>query len=192
MIQRIRVWPDEVLRAPNNQPSPDEVEQIFEDLRDTCIKMKGLGLAAPQISKNYRMAIVAKDVPPDWNGQFENLSGEFIELIDPVCSVLTDFSTAVEGCLSIPGQSFHVSRAKRVHVNWISTADYLKNRIDVRQSMDARDYLALEFQHEIDHLDGKLVIDLVSTLRRDITKKRMLKFKKRLTAGVVTGGPRYA
>lgn len=118
--------------------------KLLNDMYDTMIEFDGVGLAAPQIGLNKRIAIV--DVDDD--------SGT-IELINPEIVETDGEQNGVEGCLSFPGLYGEVSRPFYVKVK-------AQDRKGRSFTIEAKDYLARAIQHEIDHLDGILFTSKVT------------------------------
>lgn len=118
----------------------DALVELLDDLYETMQAHDGIGLAAPQIGKNLRVAVVEID------------EGDRFDLIDPIIIEQKGEDIDVEGCLSIPGRYGTVKRAEEVTVRYF---DREGDEVEVT----AYGYLARAFQHEIDHLDGKLFID---------------------------------
>ena len=124
----------------------DDLRQLVEDMFETMRAAQGIGLAAPQVGRLERVAIVDVDNEP-------------IVLINPEIISESGSERAEEGCLSIPDIYGDVDRAARVTVR----ATDLEGKTFERE---ASELLARAFQHEIDHLHGKLFIDYLSFLKR--------------------------
>lgn len=124
----------------------DELRQLVDDMFETMRAAQGIGLAAPQVGRTERVAVVDVDNEP-------------IVLINPEIIAESGSERAEEGCLSIPDIYGDVDRAARVTVR----ATALDGKSFER---DASELLARAFQHEIDHLHGKLFIDYLSFLKR--------------------------
>lgn len=136
--------------TPTNTP---DLQQLIDDMIETMRHAQGVGLAAPQIGRAVRLAVV--ETPPEQDEQGNELpeTRELFVLINPVIvwSSLRQVK-GVEGCLSIPGYLGEVERSQAVHVQ---ATDRHGRRYRLRlSSWDAR-----IFQHEIDHLDGVLYTD---------------------------------
>ena len=121
----------------------DETITLLEDMYETMIAHDGIGLAAPQIGKNYQLAVIEVD---EETGLFELINPEIIDH--------KGHDIDVEGCLSIPEKYGTVERAEEVTVRYF---DREGDEIEVT----AYGYLARAFQHEIDHLNGELFIDKI-------------------------------
>jgi peptide deformylase len=124
----------------------DEVRKLADDMFETMYAAKGIGLAAPQVGRSERLAVVDVD-------------GACYTLINPEIIHREGKETAEEGCLSIPEIYGDVERAARVTIHAL-------DRDGQPFEVDAVDLLGRCFQHEIDHLDGKLFIDYLSFLKR--------------------------
>ena len=124
----------------------DDLRRLIDDMFDTMRAAQGIGLAAPQVGRLERVAIVEVDNEP-------------IVLINPEIIAQSGSERAEEGCLSIPDIYGDVDRSARVTIRAIDLEGKSFER-------DASDLLARAFQHEIDHLHGKLFIDYLSFLKR--------------------------
>lgn len=138
----ILLYPDHRLNqsAQTIEYVTDELVQLLDDMHETMVAHDGIGLAAPQIGKNLRMAVVELD------------EGDRFELINPVIVEKKGTTIDVEGCLSIPETYGTVERADEITIRYY-------DREGDEMEVTAYGYLARAFQHEIDHLDGKLFID---------------------------------
>jgi peptide deformylase len=147
-ILDIRVLGDPVLRQATTPLSAvnDELRRLVADMFETMHHAKGIGLAAPQVGRTERLAIVEVDE-------------ERFVLINPEVVQREGRAKGEEGCLSIPDIYADVERPKTVTVRALDE-DFQPYEIE------ATDLLARCIQHEIDHLDGKLFIDYLSVLKR--------------------------
>ena len=143
-------------RAVEVREVDDEVRTLVQDLFDTMVADRGIGLAANQVGIARRVAVVQTE------------DEEAVILIDPVILDREGTVRGEEGCLSIPEIFADVDRAHRVVVETTT----LDNR---RVTVEAVDLRARAIQHEIDHLDGILFLDHVSPLKR---RMLMTKWKK--------------
>lgn len=148
-ILDIRVLGDPVLRKPTKRVTEitDELRQLIADMFETMYAAEGIGLAAPQVGRTERLAVVDVD-------------GQKFTLINPeVIERSGDIDKAEEGCLSIPEIYGDVERPFTVTVRATSESGE-------QYETTASELLGRCFQHEIDHLDGKLFIDYLSPLKR--------------------------
>ena len=126
--------------------------QLLDDMAETMYSADGVGLAAPQVGKSLRIVVI--DVQ-DEHG--------LLELVNPVITTREGTVVDSEGCLSVPQVYGDVERAERV------TVEYTDRR-SRRRSLTAEGLLARCIQHECDHLDGRLFIDIAVRLRKEEEK----------------------
>jgi peptide deformylase len=126
--------------------------QLVSDMVDTLHDYGGIGLAAPQIDESIRLAIIEISGGPSRYGEIPPLP--LTVFANPVIEVLDDTRSAGywEGCLSVPGLRGWVERPQHVRVR------YTTLELE-RRTIELRGFLATVFQHEFDHLDGRLYID---------------------------------
>ena len=118
---------------------------LLKDMADTMYKAEGVGLAAPQVGILRRVAVV--DVTEDHSGLLEMVNPEIVEM--------SGEQEDAEGCLSVPGRRGMVKRAKHLRVKF-------QDRFGHEKEMEAEDLLARCIQHETDHLDGRLYVDIMT------------------------------
>lgn len=140
----------------------DEIKKLVDDMLETMYAFEGVGLAAPQIGISKRVIVI--DTNPG------NLASNPIIMINPKIVESEGQISAEEGCLSVPEIKGDVKRAEKVVVDGLNL-DGEKVRIE------ATDLLARVFQHEIDHLNGKLFIDYLSRLKSQLIKKQLRKIE---------------
>ena len=140
-----------------------ELHQFIEDMFESMYAAKGVGLAAPQIGFGRKIAVI--DVS---NG--ENPDDKLV-LINPKVVKTEGKQVGEEGCLSIPTFREQVRRAKRVTIRArdVKGEEYEKT---------GEDLLARAFQHETDHLYGRLYITHISALKRDLMKRKIKKLQR--------------
>lgn len=159
----ILVAPKPILRAKARPVRPgddDVVRALIPQMLATMYAAPGIGLAAPQIGHGLRLAVI--DLQPD------EVPAP-MHLINPEIVALGDeLVTREEGCLSLPGQYADVTRPGRVKVRYLDLEG-------VRRELEADGLLAACLQHEIDHLDGVLFVDYLSTLKRNMLMRRLAK-----------------
>jgi peptide deformylase len=134
--------------------------QLVNDMLETMYAAPGVGLAAPQVGQLQR--IIVLDIDP------ENPGKQIYKLINPVITRAEGEVTWEEGCLSVVDFTAEVRRAAQVEV---IASDENENEVRIA----AEGLLAVALQHEIDHLDGKLFIDRISRLKRDLYRRRRIK-----------------
>lgn len=162
-VRKIIFLPDPRLRlvAKPVEKFDDKLQTLIDDMFETMYDAQGVGLAAPQIAISLRLSVI--DVSADKSQQLVIINPEIIHQ-----EGLVDFQ---EGCLSVPGAYDTVKRAEKVTLKAL-------NRVGEPFEMTAEGLLAECFQHEIDHLNGKLFIDLLSPLKRAMARKSLDKFKR--------------
>jgi len=153
----IRIYPDPILtlKAKNVENFDDTLLEILDDMRLTLQMTGGVGLAAPQIGISKRIALIIQELH------------EYI-LINPEIVEHSGNDTREEGCLSFPEIFALVRRPYSVKIKTNDINGEVK-------FIEAEGYLARAFQHEMDHLEGKLFIDLLSPLKRGMIRKKMKK-----------------
>lgn len=167
MIRPILIHPDPRLKKlcdPVAEVTPD-MGKLAEDMLQTMYDAPGIGLAAPQIGVTKRL-IVMDCV------KGENESPRPLVLFNPeITWVSEELSTYDEGCLSIPDQYAEVQRPAEVRVRWMG--------LDGKSQEEQFTGLwATCVQHEIDHLNGKLFIDYLGPLKRQLITRKMEKLKR--------------
>lgn len=171
MIRPILIHPDPRLKKPCEAVAEvtPELRALAADMLETMYEAPGVGLAAPQIGVLQRLIVMdcIKDAPP-----------EPMVLFNPqVIWASEDVNTYEEGCLSIPDQYAEVKRPASVTVTWL----------DLNGETQERNFTGLWatcVQHEIDHLDGKLFIDYLGPLKRQMITRKMEKLKRERARGV--------
>jgi peptide deformylase len=133
------------------QESQTSVFQLFlDDMVDTMREKDGVGLAAPQVFQSVQAIVIESDENPRYPA---DPSLSLLVMLNPVITVYSDETIeGWEGCLSLDNLRGRVVRSKKIHVDGF-------NRFMDPISMDADGFLAVVFQHEIDHLNGTLFID---------------------------------
>ncbi len=160
-IRKIIYLPDPRLRKVSTpvETFDDQLHALIDDMFDTMYAAKGVGLAAPQIGINIRLSVV--DVIGDKSQQLVLANPEIIASEGQV--------EYQEGCLSVPSVYDTVHRAEKVTLR-------AQDRFGEFFEMTADGLLGECFQHEIDHLNGKLFVDLLSPLKRAMARKKLDKF----------------
>ncbi len=162
-ILTILEFPDERLRkkAAVVKTVDDKIKKLVDDMLETMYESKGVGLAATQVDVHQRVIVI--DVSEEKDDPLFLINPEIIEK--------DGIKESEEGCLSVPGFYEKVKRAEHVRVKAL-------NREGQSFEFEARDLLAVCVQHEMDHLNGKLFVDYISSLKRQRIKKKLEKIHK--------------
>ncbi|MEM7775617.1 MAG: peptide deformylase [Pseudomonadota bacterium] len=162
-IKPVITVPDPILRETSVpvEAFDDTLQVLVDDMFETMYDAPGIGLAAVQIGIPRRLLVLdvaGEDDQPDP-----------ICMVNPVIERFGDtLRSHEEGCLSLPDVLVHIDRPASVTVRYL-------DRHGVAQVQEADGLLATAIQHEIDHLDGKLIIDFLSPLRRNMIVRRLKK-----------------
>jgi peptide deformylase len=164
MVREILIWPDPVLKK---KASPvarvdDSIRTLVNDMFETMYAADGVGLAAPQIGilKN----VIVLDTTP------RQPESKPVAMINPEIVSTEGRTVYTEGCLSIPGEAEDVERAAKVTVRFLDPDGK-------QQTLEAEGLLAVAIQHETDHLLGTMFVDYLSSLKREMIRKRMKRLK---------------
>ena len=128
------------------------LRHLMDDMAETMYKCDGVGLAAPQVGQSIRLVVI-------------DVGEGIIELINPVITHREGKVIDSEGCLSVPGIFGDVERAERVTVEYTT-------RFNKRRTLKADGLLARCIQHECDHLEGTLFINIAKSLRQESPEDR--------------------
>lgn len=158
-------FPDPRLRTKAKPIAPEQIDDslraLIDDMFETMYAAPGIGLAATQVDVHRRLVVIdvseAKDQP--------------LVLINPEIFDKQGSQTYQEGCLSVPGIYADVERADQVGVRAL-------DRDGNSFELTADGLLAVCIQHELDHLDGKVFVDYLSPLKREMVRKRLLKSQR--------------
>ncbi len=146
----------------------ESVRTLMQDMLETMYQAPGIGLAAPQVGVSKRVIVV--DV-----GKTEETRNPLCLANPEILSVSDEDNTYEEGCLSVPEHYASVVRPKSIRLR------YLDAQNEIRE-LEADGLLATVLQHEMDHLDGVLFIDHLSSLRRSIIVRKLVKSQKEAVA----------
>lgn len=182
MILPIYTYGQPVLRKLAEDISPDypNLQELIENMFETMAKADGVGLAAPQIGLPIRVVVIDLDVYSDEYPEFKDYHKAFIN--PHIQEIEGEEISMEEGCLSLPGIHESVKRKNRIHVT------YLDEKLNEHDEW-VEGYLARVMQHEFDHLEGKMFIDHISPLRKQMIKGKLnnlLQGKARCTYKVKT------
>ena len=162
----ILIFPDPRLRKVAEKVTKFDkcLEKLANDMLDTMYEANGIGLAATQVDKHIRLVVM--DLSEERNKPRIFVNPEY-EVLDG--HNLFEFE---EGCLSIPGFNETIARPDKIRLIWQNLSG--ETLEDTPEGI-----LTVCIQHEIDHLDGKLMVDYVSALKRDRIRSKLLKDFKR-------------
>ena len=162
--KEILIYPESALKARAQEVDKIDLDIITlaDDMKDAMYNAPGVGLAAPQVGCSRRLILVDPSANKD--------SGSLLVIVNPVIVESEGSVEDTEMCLSVPEVSVDVKRAERVLLKGVNL-----NGKEV--SIEAEGFLARIFQHEIDHLNGKVILDYASTLKRAIYLKKRKKGK---------------
>jgi peptide deformylase len=164
MVRQILIWPDPILKQKARPVArvDDSIRTLVKDMFETMYAAEGVGLAAPQVGVLQRVIVL--DTRP------RQPESQPLAMINPEIIALEGKMTYTEGCLSIPGESEDVDRAAVVTVKFLDPEGQ-------EQTLTCDGLLAIAVQHETDHLNGTVFVDHVSTLKRELIRKRMKRVK---------------
>lgn len=164
-LLKIYEYPDPVLRKTTKEISvfDENLEQTVKDMAETMYEAPGIGLAAPQVGLSIRLIVVDRTTQVDGEK-------EYLAMINPEITAHEGTQLDEEGCLSVPELTANVKRHKKITVSY-------QNLKGQKQELSSEDRFAVVLQHEIDHLNGILFLDHLSSLKRNLYKKKV---KKRL------------
>ena len=162
----IITYPNSILRKISEpiENIDSEITELLADMVDTMYASNGIGLAAPQVGISKR--IIVLDV-----AQGDADAPGLIKMINPIITEKNGDTTYEEGCLSVPDMTIEVTRAKDI------TLEYQDEHGNER-CMDATGLFAIAIQHEIDHLDGHVILDYASQIKQDMYLKKRKKIAK--------------
>ncbi len=150
----------------------EETQKLIEDMADTMFEAPGAGLAAVQVGVGKRIIVVNTTESSDDEDE-EDVEKTWYALINPeIVEQSGSFISEKEGCLSVPELRGNVKRSSYVKVEAM-------DREGKPLTLEAEDFHAVVLQHEIDHLHGKLFFEHLSTLKRNLYKKKIQKLMKR-------------
>ncbi|MBS2023049.1 MAG: peptide deformylase [Deltaproteobacteria bacterium] len=177
MIREILVWPDPRLKVKSTpvEKVDDAIRKLCDDMAETMYASNGVGLAAPQIGVTKRviaMDVEQRSADEEESDENQEKSSGLFWLINPVIRVSDgELYTYNEGCLSVPDEYEEITRPGHVVIDFL-------DRDGKAQTIEATDcLLSVCVQHEIDHLEGKLFVDRISALKRELIRRRMKKLK---------------
>lgn len=163
-IRPLVILPDPILREVSKpvEHIDEALQKLADDMLETMYRAQGVGLAAIQIGMPLRMLVIDVSRNDEQKNPLVIINPEILWLSE-------ERNTHKEGCLSIPEYYAEVERPKRLRVRY-------QDREGKQTEIEADNLLAICLQHEIDHLNGRLFIDHISKIKRDMVIR---KFKKR-------------
>jgi peptide deformylase len=151
----------------------DEIRALTRDMLESMYAARGVGLAAEQVGRTECLCVI--DIPPDAEKEecvAENAAVEMpLTMVNPEIVSVEGKQRNEEGCLSFPEISAQITRADRVTVAYTDLAG-------VRQTIKARGLLARAIQHEVDHLNGVLLVDKMSPMQRVAVSGKLKRLQK--------------
>jgi peptide deformylase len=165
MIYSIVKFGNPILERPTEPVTvfDEKLKKLVEDMFESMYQAKGVGLAANQIGINQRLAVI--DI------SFKEDPAQKLVLVNPQIVAREGKAKLQEGCLSLPEFREDVTRASKVTLR---AQDVEGNWFE----QTGEELLARAFQHELDHLDGKLFINRISALKRDLIKRKIRKLMR--------------
>jgi peptide deformylase len=148
--------------APVTDFGPD-LQQLIDDMIETMYAAPGIGLAAPQIGVPLSLAVI--DVSGGKRG------AELVTLVNPAFVLREGMQLEEEGCLSVPGFTATVPRPARAVVRGV-------DRHGAPQTIEGTGLMARALQHELDHLDGRLFLDRLRGIKRDLVVRKIRKLQR--------------
>ncbi len=165
MILKIVKYPEPVLSQPGEPVNEfdGELRKLVADMFETMYSAQGIGLAAPQVSVSKRVTVIDLSMGKD--------PAQKLVLINPEITFSEGRQYEEEGCLSFPDIREKVVRAFKVKIR-------AQDEKGKWFEMDGEELLSRAFQHEIDHLDGMLFIFRMSSLKRDLSLRKIRKMQR--------------
>lgn len=169
-LLEVRTIGDPVLekKAPAADGVDDRMRKLLDDMWDTMLHERGIGLAAPQVGVSTRAIVV-------------QVGEQRLKMVNPEITIREGKSKGMEACLSVPDLDGEVERADRITVRYLDETGAAK-------SLDADGLLARCIQHECDHLDGILFVTRVSATRRFLIRKKVKELRSDTKARLKAAG----
>lgn len=169
MIREVLTYPNPILRKKSVDVTEfnEELHTLLDDMYETMVDKSGVGLAAVQVGVLKNILII--NIPDEDDIQDKE---SLIEAINPQIVQKEGDIVFKEGCLSVPGFHEEVTRFNKVVVEYF-------DREGNKKSMEAEDFLAVAWQHEIEHLRGHVFIEKLSYLKRKKFEKEYKKLQKK-------------
>ena len=177
-LREILIWPDPRLKQQAKPVGAVDaaIRKLCDDMAETMYESNGVGLAAPQIGVHQNIIAMDVEQKPK-EGEPPKKKGEgLFWLVDPVLREAEGEFSYTEGCLSIPDEYEDVTRFGHIVVEY-TDRDGKRKRKEATNTL-----LSVCVQHEMDHLIGKLFVDHVSALKRELIRRRMKRLKAQRAA----------
>lgn len=157
MILKIKTYPDKILTRKTKRvvKIDEEIKKLINDMVETLYAKRGAGLAANQVGEPKRITVI-------------DIGEGLVTLINPKISKKKGKTIMAEGCLSFPGIEIEVKRPEKIEVEYLDKNGQLKK-------IKTQDLLARVICHEVDHLDGKTMLDKLPLLKRLKLKRQLRK-----------------
>ncbi|AFI04433.1 peptide deformylase [Helicobacter cetorum] len=168
MLLEIVHYPSKILRTISKEvvSFDKELHQHLDNMYETMIAGKGIGLAGIQVNLALRMLLI--NIPRDDDKQYKE---DCLEIINPKLIDTKGIVKWNEGCLSVPDFYEEVERFEKITIEY-------QNRYGELKVLEAKDLLAIAIQHEMDHLNGVLFVDKLSIVKRNKFEKELKKKQK--------------
>ncbi len=163
--------PDESLRQVSEDINEvtDEMRLLADDMVDTMYAYKGIGLAAPQIGKHIRLFVMDYE-------QNEEKKGKVYKVFNPkVTKTSEELVEMEEGCLSLPDVTVNIARPREITLEYLDENGH-------KQIVEAEGLMAICIQHELDHLNGKTLVDYMGPVKRKMAMKKLEKMRRQCEA----------
>lgn len=161
-MREIRIFGDPVLRkrAVSVEVFDDKLKVFLDEMIEVMVEKDGVGLAAPQVGESVRIAVIDAS---------EGKTAPYILINPEIINASDEIVENEEGCLSLPGLTLKIKRPAKVSVKALDEngKEYIIE--------NAEDLLARALQHEIDHLNGIMIIDHISALQRKMISGKLKK-----------------
>ena len=161
-LLKILIFPDPRLRtqAKAIETVDESIKLLATDMLETMYEGKGIGLAATQVNIHKRIIVI--DISENKNEPLILINPRVVRIIDP------EEKSYSEGCLSVPGFYAEIKRPSSVEISSLGINGK-------EQTLKAEGLLSIVIQHEIDHLDGKMMVDFISNTKREMIRKKLVK-----------------
>jgi len=166
MILPIYLYGHPILRKETKEITPDypNLKELIDNMFETMYNADGIGLAAPQVGQDIRLFIVDLEPLAEDNPQYKDFKKVFIN--PRIVELIGEIVKLEEGCLSIPGIHEGVEREESIRIQYFDENFVAHDEV-------YSDFFARCIQHEYDHIEGKLFVDLISPIRKQLIKSKL-------------------